>query len=208
MDIKLGTRTFLESEVSKTSARYDLYQKMIAVDPSAPTDEEHETRAVTKLRYMQFREQQSSTCSHGFRIEAMKLPGSPPITDLKTVKSHEQVLETMRLFLLGKQQTRIRLLDRLKELREKIEQSEYFLTHEVSLRFKYLPLLLHCFFHLLKGTRYSGPLIRLFSIISTRNFHVQESHVTMCAECLSIIHLLKGVSGCARAFYTIHFGHF
>ncbi|XP_031778481.1 inositol-trisphosphate 3-kinase homolog isoform X3 [Nasonia vitripennis] len=131
MDIKLGTRTFLESEVSKTTARPDLYQKMIAVDPTAPTDEEHEQRAVTKLRYMQFREQQSSTCSHGFRIEAMKLPGGPPITDLKTVKSHDQVLETMRLFLSGRQETRRKLLERLRELRNRIEKSEYFLTHEV-----------------------------------------------------------------------------
>lgn len=46
---------------------------MIAVDPSAPTTEEHEMKAVTKLRYMLFREEQSSTCSHGFRIEAMKV---------------------------------------------------------------------------------------------------------------------------------------
>lgn len=46
---------------------------MVALDPEAPTAEEHECKAVTKLRYMQFREQQSSTCSHGFRIEAMKV---------------------------------------------------------------------------------------------------------------------------------------
>lgn len=46
---------------------------MVQVDPSAPTEEEHKARAVTKLRYMQFREQQSSTCRHGFRIEAMKV---------------------------------------------------------------------------------------------------------------------------------------
>ncbi|XP_058799104.1 inositol-trisphosphate 3-kinase homolog [Phymastichus coffea] len=131
MDIKLGTRTFLESEVSKTTARPDLYQKMIAVDPNAPTVEEHEQRAVTKLRYMQFREQQSSTCSHGFRIEAMKLPSIPPITDLKTVKDHKHVLETMRRFLKGKPEMKDQLLDRLRELRLKVEQSEYFQTHEV-----------------------------------------------------------------------------
>lgn len=83
IDIKMGTRTFLESEVSKTTARSDLYQKMIAIDPTAPTPEEHAEGAVTKLRYMQFREQQSSSCNHGFRIEAMKCRGSAPVTDLK-----------------------------------------------------------------------------------------------------------------------------
>lgn len=131
MDIKMGTRTFLESEVSKITARPDLYQKMIAVDPDAPTQLEHEQRAVTKLRYMQFREQQSSTCSHGFRIEAMKLPGAPPITDLKKVKSHSEVLDTIRQFLDRREDTRQKILARLRNLRTKIEESEYFKTHEV-----------------------------------------------------------------------------
>lgn len=131
MDIKLGTRTFLESEVSKTTARTDLYKKMIAVDPNAPTKDEHEQKAVTKLRYMQFREQQSSTCSHGFRIDAMKLPGIPPITDLKTVKTHANVLETMKRFLGERSDVKKKLLEKLIDLRCKIEQSEYFLTHEV-----------------------------------------------------------------------------
>ena len=49
------------------------HPQMVAVDPSAPTSEEHQNKAVTKLRYMQFREQQSSTCSQGFRVEAMKV---------------------------------------------------------------------------------------------------------------------------------------
>ncbi|XP_032667804.1 inositol-trisphosphate 3-kinase homolog isoform X3 [Odontomachus brunneus] len=131
MDIKMGTRTFLESEVSKTTARPDLYQKMIAVDPDAPAQLEHEQRAVTKLRYMQFREQQSSTCSHGFRIEAMKLPGAPPITDLKKVKSHSEVLDTIRQFLGRREDTRRKILARLRSLRTKVEESEYFETHEV-----------------------------------------------------------------------------
>lgn len=131
MDIKMGTRTFLESEVSKTTARPDLYQKMIAVDPDAPTQLEHEQRAVTKLRYMQFREQQSSTCSHGFRIEAMKLPGTPPITDLKKVKSHSEVLGTIKQFLGKREDMRQKILARLKSLRIKIEESKYFATHEV-----------------------------------------------------------------------------
>ncbi|XP_023707854.1 inositol-trisphosphate 3-kinase homolog isoform X2 [Cryptotermes secundus] len=131
MDVKMGTRTFLESEVQKTTARPDLYQKMVAVDPSAPSFEEHRDKAVTKLRYMQFREQQSSTCSQGFRVEALKFRGSPPVTDLKKVKSREEVMVTMALFLGGQEDTRQRLLARLKEIREKFEQSSYFQRHEV-----------------------------------------------------------------------------
>lgn len=131
IDVKMGTRTFLESEVQKTTARHDLYQKMVAVDPSAPSVEEHNAKAVTKLRYMQFREQQSSTCSQGFRIEAMKLRGSPPVTDLKKVKSREEVLVTLALFLAGREDTRQRILARLHEIRTKLEESSYFQSHEV-----------------------------------------------------------------------------
>lgn len=131
IDIKMGTRTFLESEVKKKTAREDLYQKMIVIDPMAPTKEEHETKSVTKLRYMQFREMQSSSSSHGFRIEAMKCRGSPPVTDLKKVKSREEVLQTMGMFIGGRLYVKQLLTKRLCEIRQKIEQSEYFKTHEV-----------------------------------------------------------------------------
>ncbi|XP_063216453.1 inositol-trisphosphate 3-kinase homolog isoform X2 [Bacillus rossius redtenbacheri] len=131
MDVKMGTRTFLESEVQKTAARHDLYHKMVQVDPSAPTREEHQQKAVTKMRYMQFREQQSSTCSQGFRIEAMKFRGMPPVKDLKKVKSREEVMAAMALFLAGREDTRCRLVERLREIRAKFEQSPYFRSHEV-----------------------------------------------------------------------------
>lgn len=73
MDIKIGTRTFLESEVANSTKRKDLYKKMIDIDPSAPTEEERQIEAITKLRYMQFREKESSTSSLGFRIEAAQV---------------------------------------------------------------------------------------------------------------------------------------
>lgn len=127
----MGTRTFLESEVKKTTARPDLYQKMVAIDPNAPTAEEHAIKAVTKLRYMQFRELQSSSSSHGFRIEAMKCRGSPPVTDLKKVRSDQEVFQTMAMFIGSREDVKERFLKRLYEIRSKIEQSEYFQTHEV-----------------------------------------------------------------------------
>ncbi|XP_044755119.1 inositol-trisphosphate 3-kinase homolog [Coccinella septempunctata] len=131
IDIKMGTRTFLESEVKNTKARPDLYQKMIAIDPNAPTEEEHLQKAVTKLRYMQFREQQSSSSSLGFRIEAIKCPGSPPVTDLKKVKSIDEIQETLKLFLRGKDGVKLRLIQKLCKTRNIIDESEFFKTREV-----------------------------------------------------------------------------
>lgn len=131
MDIKLGTRTFLETEVSKKIARNDLYEKMISVDPNEPNYNEHCCKAITKLRYMLFREQQSSTCSHGFRIEAMKLAGKEPITNLKTVKHHNHVFDTMKFFINNRKKICQDILIKLNDLRCRIESSVYFQTHEI-----------------------------------------------------------------------------
>uniref|UniRef100_A0A1I8FUW0 Kinase n=1 Tax=Macrostomum lignano TaxID=282301 RepID=A0A1I8FUW0_9PLAT len=52
MDVKMGSRTFLESEVTNPVLRTDLYKKMVELDPNEPTAEEKQHQAVTKLRYM------------------------------------------------------------------------------------------------------------------------------------------------------------
>ncbi|CAG2203457.1 ITPK [Mytilus edulis] len=92
MDIKIGTRTFLESEVKNPVLRKDLYEKMIDLDPDAPTEDERDQQAITKLRYMQFREQESSTAAFGFRIEALRVAGEPPETNLKKIKTKDQMI--------------------------------------------------------------------------------------------------------------------
>ncbi|KAI6233049.1 Inositol 1,4,5-triphosphate kinase 1 [Aphelenchoides fujianensis] len=109
MDIKLGFRTFLESEVSNGSKRKDLFKKMMEIDPTEPTEEERKDEAITKLRYMQFRERESSTATLGFRIEAAQCPGG------KLRKSFQKK----------------QLAARLREMRLGIEMSEFFRTHEV-----------------------------------------------------------------------------
>nr|XP_045613396.1 inositol-trisphosphate 3-kinase homolog isoform X2 [Procambarus clarkii] len=131
MDIKMGTRTFLESEVSNKKARKDLYEKMIKVDPKAPTSEEHEAKAVTKLRYMDFRDNMSSSRSLGFRIEALKMAGSEAVTELQTVRSREEVVGTMSGFLKSRESTKRQVLDRLTHLRRVFTDSPFFQRHEV-----------------------------------------------------------------------------
>ncbi|XP_054167962.1 inositol-trisphosphate 3-kinase homolog isoform X2 [Oppia nitens] len=132
MDIKMGTRTFLEEEVKNRKPRNDLYEKMIKIDANAPTDEEHRQRAVTKLTYMKFREALSSSSNLGFRIEGFKAGEDLQLCkDLKLVKHRDEVRNTLKAFLMSKRQVRHQLIDRLKQLADKFESSEFFRSHEV-----------------------------------------------------------------------------
>ncbi|XP_014668673.1 PREDICTED: inositol-trisphosphate 3-kinase A-like isoform X2 [Priapulus caudatus] len=133
MDIKMGCRTFLESEVKNPALRTDLYDKMVKLDADEPTAEEHSNAAVTKLRYMQFREMASSTSTLSFRIEGIKLSGHEVVSNgnLKKVRSKDDVLKTMSEFLLGNSEVTTGLSVELRKLRDNFEKSSFFSMHEV-----------------------------------------------------------------------------
>lgn len=135
MDCKMGVRTYLEEELTKArkkpSLRKDMYQKMIEVDPEAPTEEEKAQRAVTKPRYMQWRETISSTATLGFRIEGIKKEDGSVNRDFKKTKTREQVTEAFREFTQGNPNILITYRDRLKDIRATLEISPFFKCHEV-----------------------------------------------------------------------------
>ncbi|XP_075605521.1 inositol-trisphosphate 3-kinase B [Balearica regulorum gibbericeps] len=135
MDCKMGVRTYLEEELikarKKPSLRKDMYQKMIEVDPEAPTEEENVLRAVTKPRYMQWRETISSTATLGFRIEGIKKEDGTVNRDFKKTRTKEQVTEAFREFTRGNRNILNSYLNRLKGIRATLETSPFFKCHEV-----------------------------------------------------------------------------
>ncbi|KPP70546.1 hypothetical protein Z043_110612 [Scleropages formosus] len=135
MDCKMGSRTYLEEELVKAQERprlrKDMYEKMVAVDPEAPTAEEHAQQAVLKPRYMQWRETLSSTATLGFRIEGIKKADGTCNTNFKKTKHREQVMQALEDFVEGNTKVLKSYLQRLQELRTVLEQSEFFRTHEV-----------------------------------------------------------------------------
>ncbi|XP_069371728.1 inositol-trisphosphate 3-kinase B isoform X2 [Paralichthys olivaceus] len=139
MDCKMGVRTYLEEELTKArkkpSPRPDMYQKMIEVDPVAATPEENDQKAVTKPRYMQWRETISSTATLGFRIEGVKKEDGTVNRDFKKTKTREQVTTAFHDFVKGNKDVLVSVLNsyltRLKEIRDTLETSPFFKTHEV-----------------------------------------------------------------------------
>ncbi|VDM46218.1 unnamed protein product [Toxocara canis] len=125
-------RTFSECDVQNNAKRADLYQKMIAQNPCEPTEEERQEMAITKLRYMQFREKESSSASLGFRIEAAKMPGGVLKKSFKKVKTRDEVADTLHAFFGDRSEmVRKQLLYRLRRMREAAQQSYFFKHHEV-----------------------------------------------------------------------------
>ncbi|XP_034556832.1 inositol-trisphosphate 3-kinase A-like [Notolabrus celidotus] len=135
MDCKMGSRTYLEEELIKARERprlrKDMYEKMVAVDPGAPTEQEKAQQGVLKPRYMQWRETLSSTATMGFRIEGIKKSDGTCNTNFKKTKHREQVMQALEDFVGGNTQILKLYLQRLEELRSVLEQSHFFRSHEV-----------------------------------------------------------------------------
>ncbi|XP_063624971.1 inositol-trisphosphate 3-kinase A isoform X1 [Cydia splendana] len=135
MDCKIGVRTYLEEELAKakekTKLRKDMYEKMIQIDPKAPSEEEHRSKGVTKPRYMIWRETISSTSTLGFRIDGVKKADGTSSKDFKTTKSRDQIMEAFKEFTSNFPNAPARYLERLKSIRATLIESHFFRTHEL-----------------------------------------------------------------------------
>jgi 1D-myo-inositol-triphosphate 3-kinase len=71
MDVKLGIRTFAESECTNAAPRSDLYKRMVGMYPGELNPDDHAAQAVTKYRWMTVRDAQSTTSGLGYRIDGI-----------------------------------------------------------------------------------------------------------------------------------------
>ncbi|XP_025832611.1 uncharacterized protein LOC108736820 isoform X1 [Agrilus planipennis] len=135
MDCKIGVRTYLEEELAKAKEkpklRKDMYEKMIQIDPNAPSDEEHRLKAVTKPRYMIWRETISSTATLGFRIEGIRKSDGTSTKDFKTTKTKDQIINAFHEFTEGFPHAVPKYIQRLKAIKATLQASNFFNTHEV-----------------------------------------------------------------------------
>ncbi|XP_067938425.1 uncharacterized protein [Watersipora subatra] len=135
MDCKIGVRTYLEEELIKAercpTPRKDMYEKMMKIDPAEPTKEEHLLQAVSKPRYMQWREKISSSSTLGFRIEGIKCTDGQSCINFKTSKDKLTIKTIMSGFLNNDPVILEQYLTRLEEFRNTLCESKFFRSHEV-----------------------------------------------------------------------------
>ncbi|XP_074505740.1 inositol-trisphosphate 3-kinase A [Sebastes fasciatus] len=135
MDCKMGVRTYQEEEAikarTKASLRSDMYQKMVKIDPSAPSAEEHAQKAVTKWRYLQWRDTTSSTSVLGIRIEGIMMEDGSVKRDFRKIQTLAQVTEALLYFTRSQLDMLKAYHSRLLALSDALKNSLFFRTHEL-----------------------------------------------------------------------------
>ncbi|XP_028446046.1 inositol-trisphosphate 3-kinase A [Perca flavescens] len=133
MDCKMGVRTYQEEELitAKSTLRSDMYQKMMKIDPTALSAEEHAQKGVTKCRYLQWRDTTSSTSMLGFRIEGIMMEDGSVQRDFRKILTLAQVTEALLYFTRSQLDILKAYHSRLLALSDALKNSLFFRTHEV-----------------------------------------------------------------------------
>lgn len=80
---------------------------------------------------MTFRENLSSSSTLGFRIEGFRCKCNGMIKDFKYLRKEDDVKKVLKIFLPLNKDLRIQLLKRLKLLKSRFKNSDFFRNHEV-----------------------------------------------------------------------------
>ena len=136
LDLQLTRRSFSAADATAKGLRADLQRRMLRAQPTALTAHERGAAGVSKLRFMQWRDERSGLASLGLRVEGLHLPGRPPPppppvpADDEPEAAARRVGATLRRLLCAlpggravAEARRVRLLQRLDEMAAAIEAS-------------------------------------------------------------------------------------
>lgn len=124
IDVKMGTRTYTEEDDASGELRPDLLGKMLKQRPDAATEEERRAGGISKLRYLRFRDEETTTAELGFRVDGISLSGgsaAPSADDLKSVGTEGQLERVLQSFLTGGQDLARTFVELLVHLRKAFE---------------------------------------------------------------------------------------
>lgn len=196
MDIKMGSRTFLEAELGNSKRRLDLRDKVNKADPTALSEEEQEL-GITKLRYLSWRDAASSSSSLGFRIEGIRR-GDGKYDGCNLLREIPAMIKALRWFL-GSSQASLRtaFLSKLVALRDALAASPWFLSHELvasSLLFVY------------DGHNVSEPAVYMIDFAKTSALEPGQtlSHDAAWVPGNREDGYLTGLDSCIRLFREMH----
>lgn len=149
MDVKLGIRTFLESECSNAKLRPDLFDRMVDMYPWEVTADEHTAKAITKHRWMTVRDKNSTIGPLGYRIDGVAghglSQGKDSAKELAKIQTNADTRAAFRAFaevassddlqemgVLGARAADIAesLRERLHKMRKALEESAFVAAHE------------------------------------------------------------------------------
>merc|ERR1711942_488028 len=125
----MGVRTYVESESSLLKERSDLYERMICEDPSCTTEEENRKKSVTKFRYLDWRDERSSSRSLGFRVEGLIKDGKTN-KDFKSLRTQVEISDLLKSFI-SNTIIKKKYLNRLQEIETLCLQSTFFHRHQL-----------------------------------------------------------------------------
>mmetsp|Transcript_29000 Transcript_29000/g.76882 ORF Transcript_29000/g.76882 Transcript_29000/m.76882 type:complete len:246 (+) Transcript_29000:394-1131(+) len=145
LSLIMGTRTATPEDFNPPARDHGvpkLLASMSSIDASAPTMEEHNAGSVTKLRYLSFLDESTSTTSLGFRIDAGKTVvgagGSkreaetlplPKGRTLATLKDEADIIAVLCTFLRNDASLAQAFLQKLEKLKDALSRSAFFPKH-------------------------------------------------------------------------------
>jgi 1D-myo-inositol-triphosphate 3-kinase len=112
---------------------------MVSLDKRAVLPEEEAAGAITKLRYLKFREALTTTQTLGFRIDAMKIGDDPNLNDTplnfrRGPREPSAVLRELTRFVCGNRTLAAAFAARLRALRTALEADEHFFPRHCLIR--------------------------------------------------------------------------